>query len=251
MPHPGAFEPVAKRKVHIADRILVGQAQRIGAAGKDRARFKLQDIGAQVRDIQRQRRVRALRQARLRLPRHAEHQIDRKVFDPAAFRRTDRALHVGKTGGPAEPAAFGVNRRLHAHGRPVETGGSQDRKERVRVSEARVHLRGDLRVRRKAVMPTHGVKHFRELFRRQRRRRAAAEIDAFDLPPLQVRRDEAADPFQGLQLPAHGGNVSGFGPVVRAQRIEIAVRAFGPAERDMDVDPEGGVRSGHLISAPP
>ena len=135
--------------------------------------------------------------------------------------------------GPAQSPELFIPVRLNADGDAVEAGFPQP-PQGGGGDAVRIGLKGDLGVGPEDEAPVDLVQQPPQALLAEKARGTAAEVDCVDFVfrgplgrLLQVEHD-------GLGIVLHGLAVLAAG-----QGVEVAVFAFAPAERNVDVDPEG------------
>ena len=160
-------------------------------------------------------------------------QIEREAFEQARG-QIDRGQRLGGGVLAPEQAQRGVIERLNAERDPVHARRAH-RPEPVRLARGGVGLERDLEVGRRLEAFARPLDQRGDRLRRHQRRRPAAEEDGAqharpDLVGIALDLgDQRARPPRVIDRAAH-------------MAVEVAVRAFRPAERPVHVDPKAGIR---------
>ena len=130
--------------------------------------------------------------------------------------------------------------RLYAERNAVHSGCPEPLEDGS-LGRSRIGFGGDLDVGGEAEKPVRRLQNVGNQGRRHQARRAAAEKDRYEVaPPTMVVRHM-------LHFTPVGGCEPGLVDVLRDMRVEIAIRAFGPAERPVNIKRQrrdGGARHG-------
>ena len=184
-------------------------------------------VGLKVDDV-----AKRLHPTFARLVRQAEHEVNRNIVKACAPRERHSLLRLPVVMRAAQRLELRVVVRLHADGNAVEARAAQPREHGQR-HRIRVGLERNLRVAADIEAAVDLSENLRKPACTEERRCAAAKIDGIDLVACRALRCFPDVQNHGVEIPVHQI------PAARAgDGIKVAVFAFAPAERDMDVDAE-------------
>ena len=206
-----------------------------------RAALQRQAVHRQVRRRKLKRPVKRPPPLLQTLARQPIHQINADVGKARIRRHAIGVRRRRRAVPPAQRCKQPVVKALNAYAQPVHAA-IQVRAELVRREVPRICLQRNLSVRQNAKRRADCPHHARYILRRQIRRRPAPEEHAAHSPRITRARRRKPAPqrdFGSQRIP-----VGGHQRLYRGVCVEVAVRAFGFAERDMHIQRDfgGGIR---------
>ena len=235
-------EPRLTGLLHIPRAVVVRKRWRIRR--ERRVGLERQLVMRQVRRLQRNRFFHIRQCAIDRLFRQRVHQIEVDIVDAGILRHFHRALGFARAVDAADAFQCGVVKTLHAETDAVYPGVAITR-EGTMLDGARIRLQRDFDVVGQAQPRRNVIDDFRDGVRREQARRTAAEKYTLQHPALRERQilfEVARQRIDIILLRQF------FRRVVR---IEIAIRAFAHAPRNVDVERQrNGFRREHRTSSP-
>ena len=167
------------------------------------------------------------------LPRQTKHQVHTDIFEPGASDQPNSLHRFRRLMDSADAAQHLIIKTLHAEAQSVETRLSQ-RLQRIGVHCARIGFQTDFSIIRQRKRCPQRLQYSRQISGRQQRRRTAAKKH-------RVRRHGEIAARCG-DFPAESGDIGMLDRRVTDLRHKRAITAFGPAERNMNVDSQGTLR---------
>ena len=236
---PRSLAKLLGEAIQLARLLAVRDAQRAGGMprGERRALLDGELIEREVVGgmIQRASQLRFPLDRRLSFPRID--QIERHALEMALGERKRGQRFFGRVLSSKRFEASIVE-RLHAERQPVDAGRPIAR-EILGLDAGRIGLERDLGIARQTPMSGDGIEDRRHGSGAHQGWRAAAEEDAGDVPA----RCQRGKIFKLAQI---GGEEARLvDAAVPDMRVEVAIRAFGAAERPMHIDAKGFVHFCH------
>ena len=220
-------QQLAHGEVGIRLRVVVRQDRIFAAHG--RARLEFQPIARQMPRPERKALLDRVEKLLLRLPGQTVHQVQADIGEALLSRQVNRIFGLLEGVDAAEPFQLIVMRGLHTERQAVDAVLFHHF-QHFFVRALRIALDRDLRIVRKREPAAHLLQNAAEVLWSQTGRRAAADVN-------RVHRVAAAGFAIVADVTQQRGDIAAHQVLIR-HRIEIAVRAFADAERDMEIQAE-------------
>ncbi|CDN46190.1 hypothetical protein BN871_LI_00040 [Paenibacillus sp. P22] len=230
-----SLQAIDEMEIHLQILVLGRQRQLVALVHmvEERVLLHLEAVERVMRQIELQSLVDAVGQHRDRLLRQAEHQVDGQVAEARRPRIVQAAVDVVHVVDAADPLQKSVVERLDTKAQPIDPAREHDRK-LVRIGRAGIGLHREFRSLVQREMLPYGGKESLHLRRSQHRRSASSHEYRIDALGRNRGQSELHLLFQRGQIAVDRLTLQHIG-------VEVAVKAFVRAKRDMNVKRLGRV----------